>query len=226
VTDEAERHLDAAALLDLHEKRLPAEEEAKAWSHLESCGHCRAELALARSFVEGEGEEAPAATRERHRKALLARFDGAREKPPAKIVDVRAHPAWSSWLSRGLMAASLAFLVIAGWQIAHRTPTPERSSVLRATPPEARWEMIVWDPTPTGWPLEWEPVPGAASYVVRVQTESGDVLAEVPAGEKGVEVRFDVVPEAHRAEALYAVGVAVGLNGPVAVTRARFLPKR
>jgi hypothetical protein len=157
------------------------------------------------------------------RRSLLARL-GAARKTPAKV-DVLGPLAWASWLSWGLVAASLAFLALAGWQIAHRAKAPAPSATLRATPPQARWDMIVWDPGPTGWPLEWEPVPGAASYVVRVQTESGEALAEVPAGDKGIEVRFDVVPEAHRAEALFAVGVAVGMDGPLAVTRARFLPK-
>ncbi|MFN8178884.1 MAG: CHAT domain-containing protein [bacterium] len=158
------------------------------------------------------------------RRSLLARL-GAARRNPAKVVDRLGPPAWASWLSWGLVAASLAFLGLAGWQASRHAKAPEPSAPLRATPPQARWDMIVWAPTPAGWPLEWEPVPGAASYVVRLQTESGAVLAEVPAGEKGIQVRCDVVPEAHRAEALFAVGVAVGTDGPLAVTRARFLPK-
>jgi hypothetical protein len=152
---------------------------------------------------------------------LLAPID---EADALRAVD-SSRPAWTVWLSRGLLAGSLACVALSGWQMLHRAPKPEPSSSLRAAPRMARWDMIVWDPTPTGWPLEWEPVVGAASYIVRLQTESGDALAEVPAGEKGLEVRFDAVPPAHRNEPIYAMAVAVGTDGPITSTRARFLPR-
>jgi hypothetical protein len=258
VTTPQSKHLDPATLLDYHERRLSAQEAEEVRAHVEACGVCRAELAMARSFAEVAPGETSAAGKERHRAALLERVGGegrdasvpaeppavregeavpapaARaatgERPAARkradVADVRRHPAWGAWLPRGLLAAAVAFLAMAGWQWLHRVPTPEPGGATRAAPSENRWDMIVWDPTETAWPLEWSPVPGAASYVVRVQTEAGEVVAEVPASATGVELRFDAVPEERRGEALYAVAVAVGIDGPVISTRPRFLPRR
>lgn len=130
-----------------------------------------------------------------------------------------------AWVARALLAAAVVCVAAAGWQFLHRVRVPESGGALQAAPSENRWDMIVWDATDTAWPLQWQPVAGAASYGVRVQTAKGDVVAEVPASATGVEMKFEVVPEARRAEALYVVGIAVGMDGPMISTRPRFLPR-
>ena len=224
----SERHLNPATLLEYYQGKLAAEDAEGVRAHVEACAVCRAELAMARSFAELEVGETSAEVKERLRAALLARMSPQRAGPRgmSEIVPVRRHPAWGTWLSRGLLAASVTCLAIAGWQFLHRVPVPEPGATMRAAPLESRWDMIVWDPTDTSWPLEWSPVVGAAKYVVHVQTASGEVVAEAPASETGVELPFGVVPAERRSEPLYVVAVAVGIDGPVASTRPRFLPRR
>lgn len=223
------KHLNPATLLEYHQGKLAAEDAEEVRAHVEECAVCRAELAMARSFAEVEVGETSAEVKERLRAALLARMGAAsqtaRPRGMAEIVEVRTHPSWGTWLSRGLLAASVACVAMAGWQYLHRVPAPEPGATMRAAPLESRWDMIVWDPTDTAWPLEWSAVVGAAKYVVHVQTASGEVVAEAPASGTGVELPFDVVPVERRSEALYVVAVAVGIDGPIASTRPRFLPR-
>ena len=224
------RHLNPATLLEYHQGKLAAEDAEGVRAHVEACAACRAELAMARSFAEIEAGETSVDVKERHRAALLERITvgslRAAVRGMSEIPAVRARPAWERWLAHALLVASVACLAIAGWQYLHRVPVPEPGMTMRATPLlENRWDMIVWDPTDTAWPLEWPPVVGAAKYLAHVQTASGDMVAEVPASATGIELPFDVVPAERRSEPLYVVAVAVGMDGPIASTRPRFLPR-
>ena len=68
MTEEANRHLVPALLIEFLENSLDSQAMTAARTHLEHCGECRAELAMARSFQEQNDESRQPASRSSRRR--------------------------------------------------------------------------------------------------------------------------------------------------------------
>lgn len=163
--------------------------------HLESCAHCRTELAMYRSFENDEPRPDEVAS--------VAWIEGQlrRAMPSAPAVNSpwdRLRAWWHSALPNvrpayAMAAASLVILVIAGISM-RQGPEPVRPGgvVMRSSRLEALSPTGDLDRTPAEF--RWEAAPGAATYHVELllvdrsliwSADSKLASIEIPAGLRG-----------------------------------------
>jgi len=150
--------------------------------HLDSCAHCRTELAMLREFEMAEPRADELASVEWIESELARRAVAAPATPVSAWERIRA---WAGKLRlpqrRGPLSiafASLFLVIAAGWYLRHdggpqRLPAPG-NEVLRSGRAVGISPLGQVDRPPSEF--RWEAVPGAATYQVRLMEVDGTVI--------------------------------------------------
>lgn len=213
------------AFLEAEAGNLSPEERRALDEHAARCPACAAERDLARTFEAAQAED----VRSEDLSFVLSRLE--RSSPAgssrANVVPfpriglrIRRSPA----LFRLAAAAVLTIGVGLGYRVYQERepalPPPEAGEVLRGGEVEAVSPAGEIQEIPAE--LRWLPIPGAASYRVRLTAVNGSILWETVVPTPSASLPADVAGRLHRAvfytwtvEALDAAGARLASSGPV-----------
>ncbi len=174
-------HIDPQRLIDYEFERLDAEMRAQVDQHLEGCGACRAEKALAREYAStpinanlGDRSQRMTASFEQQ----VATTAGARpvSRGGPKATPRSPRPTRSQKWATGLLVAGLALITVGVLQM-QRNQTPSNlGQTLRSDPSGKAVELDVTS-TDEGWTLRWQADDVRYSSIV-VTTSKGKVAFE------------------------------------------------
>jgi hypothetical protein len=175
-------HVDAGWFLAYVEGRLEAKQAKQVEGHVERCGPCRAELALARRYaetpvgasVEGRSADLKSAFAMRAQE----RLDGAvRTEPRARS---RRRSPLPPWISRGLLAASVAIIGFGIYQMGDsmRPSREELGRQIRAEAPDEALTLTVREVPHGRFELQWKVPAEARDLELRVIASDGSLLLE------------------------------------------------
>lgn len=195
--------------------------------HAAECPYCRTELQLMRDFHAGEPRAEEAAAVER----VLARMQGLPARPA-----VQREPWWRGWFTLPRLApAALALagvLVAVGIGIQLRRGGPPALQPLNEGAPVLRSNAVVLlspvgDLQQPAQFFQWQPVPNAARYQVRLLEVDGTELwkAETSQDRLGLppEVRAHIVPHKTLLWQVSALDAAGRVMGASELVRFRLL---
>jgi len=214
------KHIDPPELSDLLAGETSEAREGEIRRHLEACGVCQAELALAESF---------------HEQANVAHLDPAIEaRLEAGLAAAHSRTrAWliisgrSPWVSAGLLAASLA-LVLLGFNTL-REPSLRQgpSGAIRGVQPAAEWDFHLSETGSGRINIAWPAVDGAREYEIRLQSTAGKVLWSRRVVVSSDDITLATLPAAVRSESfLFVTVVARMADGTKQVTPPHPWPAR
>jgi hypothetical protein len=198
-----EEHLDLERLHALLDGELAEAEARAARVHLAGCGFCQAEVELAGSFREASSEPLDRELSQRLRASVRSERGVRRTR--------RVSPQ-RQWLQRGLLAASLILAALGIREIlpAQRGSTP--TSTLRAFDAPMDWALELGE-LDGGWQLQWQAIPGAREYLVRVQSSRGDLIWESRTAETKLRLeRADITGDAEPGS-MFFVTVVTTIDG-------------
>ncbi len=176
-------HVDPALFLAYCEGELDASERDALETHIEHCGACRAELALAR-----EVSSVPVGSSlGKHSKDLRSSFavrlrdrldTEAESKPASSENIVPLKPRRSFWLAGGLLAASLAVFAIGIYQLRGPSAPTDLGHTVRAGSTEVPVSLKVRQTAPDTWELDCQIDPSLKEPTVVITTSGGKIALE------------------------------------------------
>ena len=213
-------HIDPADLSDLLAGRVGEAREREFRQHLQVCGVCQAELALAESFHQ-QATDTPLAPE------MTARLEAGFAASRPRTLDWRIISGRRPWVRAALLAASLACV----WLGINALNTPSLrqgpSGDMRAARPAAAWDLQLSEPESGRIEVEWPTVDGAREYEIRLQSTSGETLWSRRVVAAPYEITFATLPAAVRSERfLFVTVVALMTDGTHQATQPQPLPVR
>jgi anti-sigma factor RsiW len=176
-------HIDPGLLVRYEDDELDAAQRSSIEAHVESCGTCRAELALVREYASREvganlGNRSNA-LRESFRRQLDARFPTTAPAQGASARATRVRPPSRSpgWLTRSLLAASVAVIAFGVYQLRKPSTVTDLGRTLRSEAPQARLSVNV-QRVDDGWQLQSRAAERLQDQRVIVVTAKGEVALE------------------------------------------------
>jgi hypothetical protein len=217
-------HLDPEVLMRCADGRLAEADRRVVEEHVESCGICQAELALAREAASCPvgadlGSRSASLRRSFSRRldlALGARSDvGApRVRPPRR--------RWR-WLGGGLLAASVAILAVGVHQMESRPAPKDLGRTMRTrSQGDALTLEIVSDAR--DWHVRLHADESLRDLALRITTAEGEQLLERPVSGEGTTVSREELGQVTLAEVLYVQAVGVDASGNPVRSRPQRLP--
>jgi hypothetical protein len=192
-------------------------------AHLETCSHCQTELALYQSFEAARIEPEEAGAVDEISARLRARTPAAAVRP--RWLNMRLNMRAASWFTpAALTAAGVLVAVAIGLEMRHgaapplhplSTPQIMRSTAVTVVAP-------VGDLETTPAQIQWQPVPGAAQYRVRLlEVDRNELWSSMTAGHSidlPAAIRALLVPGKTvlcEVTALNSTGATIAYSGPV-----------
>jgi hypothetical protein len=231
-----EAHVDVETLIELEERTLDAESRNRVLSHLETCGRCQAELALLWSYnrvpgdarlADGHSERLEASFRQklREREELEGgRFPAHPRHRGLRLGPIRFPFSGRSLVVGGLAAASLALLVVGGYQTLQSPEMGELGQAFRSAGEESGHLTLRTEPTADGWNLSWARRGGVATYHVRVLTARGGTLLERDVEDTRLKIERSELTGAAPGELLLVQVEATDAQGSVVRSEPTRLP--
>jgi len=172
-------HIDPARLVEFVEERLDRASTDKVEQHVAGCGQCSAELELARRYVETSVGAEVEGRSEALKSSFATRLDQRLDSPKEPTRTPRRGLS-GRWLSRGLLAASIA--VIGFGLLQFRSSTrPGDDELGRRIRSEGSSGVLELDVQPVaGGSLEltWTAPTGARDLKLRVIAADGSLVFE------------------------------------------------
>lgn len=228
MTENLDRHLTPEELAEFIDDRLDSRMTVMARLHIQACGDCRAELALARSFQEQADVVLPPEVDARIKATLEARSQGAATGDHDEQIRPRRGrilPFDLTWARAGLLAASVVFAVLGLRGVADRPTTLSPGGEMRSAGVDSVWEIDLSETAAGVIRASWGPQEGAEGYQLEIRSASGEVLWSHEVDGSSAEIRFDqLAAELQDQRALFVSVRARLSDGSFVVSRPRALP--
>jgi anti-sigma factor RsiW len=195
-------HVDPETLYLLSEGSLDDETARGVREHLAHCGACQAEAAMVESFAAASTEPADADVEQRLRASVLGRSAPRRARP-------RRPRPMPRWAMGGLLAATVAVIAVGIWQMQPDDLTSRGH--LRGTTSAGSWALRV-SRVQEGWSLNWAAQPGAESYLVRVQSPTGETVWSESVDTTALRIDERDVGVVEGSEAIFFVSILCMVN--------------
>jgi hypothetical protein len=215
-------HIDPAELADILAGQVNETREREIRQHLEKCGVCQAELALAESF-HAQATDTPLAP------AIAARIEAGLEARLApdrpRAFGWRVISGQPTWVRAGLLAASLVCVVLGINALRETSLRQGQSGEMRAPQTAAEWDLQLSEAEPGRVNVTWPVVDEAREYEIRFQSTTGQTLWARRVEAPPHEIRFAALPDTVRSERFLFVTVAALMaDGTQQTTRPHALP--
>lgn len=225
MSSDTNTHVDPGELILFCQGSLVEEKARMIRAHLESCGACRAEMALAQSFQREEGKlPLDSSIEARLRPAVTA--NGVVNSEGGTVSRVpRMERSSLRWTRRALLAAAVLVLMFAARDLIDRPDQPRPIGELRAPSEDPVWDFRLAEAVGGELVLNWPVVEGARSYELRVLSSAGSLLWSRQETGLSANLTRSELPSALLAERVLFLRIAALLeDGRVIQTRPRPLP--
>jgi hypothetical protein len=195
------QHIEPAELYDFLAGQTSAAREREIRQHLDVCGICQAELALAESFRDQ-------ATDTSMDPAIAARLEAGLTGARLRKFGWRVISQRSTWVRTGLLAASLACALLGIHALRGPALRQGQSGDMRAAQPDSVWDLQL-NESETGYlRVAWPAVTGASEYEIHLQSSVGEILWSRRTMTSPATITIATLPTAVRAEPFLFVSVA------------------
>jgi hypothetical protein len=223
--NELDEHIDPELLLRYEEDQLDVAQRSVVEAHVDACGVCRAELALAREYASHPvgatlGNRSDVLKESFRRRLDVHLGPSPAARPVPRVSAPRRRPGL---LSLGLLAASAALIALGVYQMQKPSPISDLGRTLRSQNRENRLTLDV-ERLDDGWQLHARMDEPLEDRRVIVVTADGEMaLEELMTGDRFSFTRADLGKFAS-AEALFVQIVATDAVGNPVRSRPERLP--